>query len=465
MKIRNQYLSNLLKLTSSSVLAQLLLIISSPILTRLYSPKAFGVYALFIGIIGILSTVSNLRYEQAIIIPKEDVKSIQLIYLSLFINIIFSSLLFLFLFLFSEIIFKFFKIEDLVEYYWIIPIAVFFIGCFQVFNYWLIRNKKFNKISKIKIQQSAVIITIQLVFYKIGAIALILGHSAGQLLGVIKNGYIFLKTTKSNRSEIRQVASEYKNFPIYSTWSALLNSTGAQLPVLIFTAYYSPAVAGLYMLTQRVIKGPLSIVSQAVTQIFISNLRNEENKIKKKLLGVNNFLTSIVIIPFAIIIVAGNKIFSLVFGSNWAEAGTVAAILSPWMFLVFICSPISSLIEYKGKQTFFLKFQIILFLSRIIFIYIGYLIFDGYIKTLILFSFISTSLWFFLLYYIMRLFKIGFLEWSKSIFKKIIYVSFIFFVFYIIQFQDNFYYWLFMFLFTIISIYFVYDKGLLKNES
>jgi len=78
-----------------------------------------------------------------------------------------------------------------------------------------------------------------------------------------------------------KVAKEYKKFPLYSTWSALLNSTGAQLPVLIFTAYYSPLIAGLYMLTQRVIKTPLSIVGQAVTQLFISNIRNEEEKLKK----------------------------------------------------------------------------------------------------------------------------------------------------------------------------------------
>lgn len=464
MKIKNQYLSNLLKLTSSSVLAQLLLIISSPLLTRLYSPKDFGVFALFIGIIGILSTVTSLRYEQAIIIPKEDNKATQLVYLSLIINIFFSLFIFAILFLFSGEIFNLFNINNMLNYYWVIPLAIFFIGCFQVFNYWLIRSEEFGRIATIKIQQSIVIILIQLIFYKLGAISLILGHSIGQLLGVVKNSYMFFKNTTSSKNEIIKVAKEYKKFPIYSTWSALLNSTGAQLPVLIFAAYYSPVVAGLYMLTQRIIRGPLSIVGQAVTQIFISNLRNEENKLKRKLINVNVFLASIAIIPFAIIVVAGERLFSLFFGNEWAEAGTVAAILSPWMFMVFICSPISSLIEYKNKQKFFLKFQIVLFILRVISIVLGCFIFVNYINTLILFSVVSFFLWGFFLFYIMKFLKVPFWEWSSGILKKIILVSLIFTLFYFTQNKEDFYYWFFLFMTSIISIYFVFEKGLMKDE-
>jgi len=87
---KNKFFQNLVKLSSSTLLAQVLLIISSPLLTRLYSPEDFGVFAFFIGIIGVLSTITNLRYEQAIIIPKKDSLANQLVYLSLISNITFS---------------------------------------------------------------------------------------------------------------------------------------------------------------------------------------------------------------------------------------------------------------------------------------------------------------------------------------------------------------------------------------
>lgn len=465
MKIKNSYLRNLLKLTSSSVMAQLILIISSPILTRLYSPEDFGIFALFIAIVGVLSTVTNFRYEQAIIIPKNDNDSDQLIYLSLGLNFLFSTLIFILLFFFGEYLFSIFHIQHLTNYYWLIPISIFFIGCFQVFNYWLIRDRKVNKIAQIKIQQSLLIVCIQFMFFKLGPIALILGHALGQLLGVLRNSVSFFSSKKINKDDVFRVAKEYKKFPLYSTWSALLNSTGAQLPVLIFTAYYSPLIAGLYLLTQRVIKTPLSIVGQAVTQLFISNIRNEEDKLKKNILNINKFLTVISAIPFAIVIVSGDRLFSLVFGPNWAEAGLVAAILSPWMFLVFICSPVSSLIEYKGKQKNFLIFQIILFLSRICSIFIGYLVFKNYIDMLILFSGVSSCIWFCFLCYIMHICNVKFWEWFSYIAIKLLVVLVSFSIFYFIDIENDLIYWIFLIIVSLVAALLIFERNVFINES
>lgn len=461
---KNKFFRNLLNLSSSTLIAQVLLIISSPLLTRLYSPQDFGVFALFIGVIGVLSTVTNLRYEQAIVIPKNNNSANQLVYLSLILNITFSFTVFILLTLFAKPIFSFFNIETLVAFYWLIPVGVFFIGCYQALNYWLVRNQDFNTVAKIKIQQSIAMISIQLVLFKLGAIALIVGHSLGQLLGVFKNGIKFLKNTAFDLEELKNVAREYKKFPIYSTWSALLNSTGGQLPVLLFTAYYSPAVAGLYILTQRVIKGPLAIISQAITQIFISDLRTDENKIKDKLIHINNFLISVSIIPLAVLVVAGEDIFTLIFGADWTEAGVVAAILAPWMFLVFICSPVSSLVEYKNRQTSFLVFQVFLFLSRVLSIYLGYKFFDNYLDTLKLFSFISTVMWLIFLYYIMSLCQIKFLKWAKVMFKKISVVILVFSPLYFLE-LSNIVFWILITVSVIVSGILILERSLLNYES
>lgn len=461
---KNKFFQNLVKLSSSTLLAQVLLIISSPLLTRLYSPEDFGVFALFIGIIGVLSTITNLRYEQAIIIPKKDSLANQLVYLSLILNITFSFSVLLLLVFFAKPIFLFFNIEELVGFYWLIPVGVFFVGCYQALNYWLVRNQEFNVVAKIKIQQSLAMIFIQLTFFKLGPIALILGHSLGQLLGVFKNGIRFFKNSMFDLKKLKIVAREYKKFPIYSIWSSLLNSTGAQLPVLLFTAYYSPAAAGLYMLTQRVIKGPLSIISQAITQIFISDLRTDEKKIKYKLLHINNFLISISIIPLAVLVVAGEDLFTLVFGPDWTEAGTVAAILSPWMFLVFICSPVSSLVEYRNKQSSFLIFQVILFLTRAISIYFGYKFFDSYLDTLKLFSFSSTVMWLGFLYYIMNLCEINFFEWARVIVKKTVIIVAIFSPFYFLN-LSNITFWLLIAVCVILSGFLILERSLLNYEN
>lgn len=461
---QNKFIKNLVKLSSSTIIAQVLLIASSPLLTRLYSPDDFGIFALFIAIIGVLSTITNLRYEQAIIIPKKDNSANQLVYLSLIINITFSFSVLLLLSLFSEPIFTFFNIEALIGFYWLIPIGVLFIGGYQALNYWLIRNQEFNIVAKIKIQQSIAMIAIQLTAFKLGAISLILGHSTGQLWGVFKNGARFLRNSEIDFKELKIMAVKYSNFPKFSIWSALLNSTGAQLPVLLFTAYYSPAVAGFYMLTQRVIKGPLSIISQAITQIFISDLRQSEKLLKIKLLKINDLLISVSIIPLAVIVVSGEVVFPLVFGPEWAEAGSVAAVLTPWIFSVFICSPVATLVEFKNKQKSFLFFQLTLFLTRVVSIYFGYKFFESYLDTLKLFSFSSAILWLLFLWYIMRLCNINFLEWFEVLIKKIILVLFLFLPLYFFD-SNDVYFWIFLTISIAVSAKLIIKKELVNYEN
>lgn len=465
MAIKNAFLKNLLKLTSSSVMAQLIVIISSPLLTRLYTPEDFGVFALFLSVITILATLANLRYDQAIIIPKDNEKGKQLVYLCLFINLFVFTITFVILYLFSHDIFRFFNLEKLQGFYWILAISVLFIGVFQAFNYWLLRNKEFDTIAKIKVQQSLVIVICQLIFFKFGALCLLVGHTVGQLFGVLKNGYNFLTTTKINFITMKEVFFDYINFPKYSIWSALLNNIGAQLPVFLFTLYFSPAIAGLYLLTQRVIKGPLTIVSQAVTQIFLSNLRNEESSIQNKILKINNFLTTIVLVPLAIIVVAGEQIFSIVFGEGWGEAGKVAAILIPWIFMVFLCTPIGSLLEYKGMQKEYLIFQVCLFVVRIMSIGVGIFLFDKYTDTLILFSIISALAWMGFLYFVMKIYGVRVSNWFVPVFKKILIVFSIFLPLVILKDIDIFYFYFLVLLASIFSFYLIFEKSIFKYEN
>ncbi|MCU4384211.1 lipopolysaccharide biosynthesis protein [Acinetobacter radioresistens] len=464
MAIKNMFVKNLLKLTSSSVMAQLILIISSPILTRLYNPNDFGLFALFLSVLTILATLANLRYDQAIIIPKDDNKAKQIVYLCLCINIFIFIFIFIILYFFHKNIFSIFNIEELNNLYWILPFAILFIGIFQSFNYWLLRSKEFNQIAKIKIQQSVVIVGFQLVFFRLGALCLILGHTIGQFFGVLVNGFLFLKKNKPNLSGMKQVGHEYRNFPIYSIWSALLNNIGSQLPVFLFTIYFSPAIAGLYLLTQRVIKSPLAIISQAVTQIFISNLRNEDHVIKDRILKINNFLTTIVVVPLAVVMVAGENLFSIIFGSQWKEAGTVAAILVPWIFIVFICSPISSLLEYKGLQKKYLIFQICLFLSRLISIGVGVYLFDEYNHTLLLFSTISTLAWIGFFYFVMKVYYIELSSWLAPILKKICIVFLFFYPLTMLGEINIFIFYLLILLISALSFFIIFEKSILKYE-
>src|SRR5690554_2501445 len=77
------FATDVLKLVTGTTLAQIIVVLTSPLLTRLYGPEAFGFYALFASITGILGVIACMRYELAIMLPKTDEEAANLLGLSL----------------------------------------------------------------------------------------------------------------------------------------------------------------------------------------------------------------------------------------------------------------------------------------------------------------------------------------------------------------------------------------------
>ena len=70
-------------LVGGTTIAQGIIVLTSPILTRLYTPSQVGVYAVATSLLSILIVVSCLRYESAIPLPEDDVAAANALALSL----------------------------------------------------------------------------------------------------------------------------------------------------------------------------------------------------------------------------------------------------------------------------------------------------------------------------------------------------------------------------------------------
>ncbi|MFT5306040.1 MAG: lipopolysaccharide exporter, partial [Chitinophagales bacterium] len=66
---KSSFLKNTLLLVSGTTIAQAIPMVISPILTRIYEPKSFGVLMIYVSYISILGVIATTRYEKAIIIP------------------------------------------------------------------------------------------------------------------------------------------------------------------------------------------------------------------------------------------------------------------------------------------------------------------------------------------------------------------------------------------------------------
>ena len=87
----NKILKNVLILTSGATVGYLIILLTSPILTRLYSPEEFGVLALYISVVGVLTPLITLKYELAIPLAPNERAAIAIVLLSFILAFIIKS--------------------------------------------------------------------------------------------------------------------------------------------------------------------------------------------------------------------------------------------------------------------------------------------------------------------------------------------------------------------------------------
>jgi O-antigen/teichoic acid export membrane protein len=375
----------------------LIAIAASPILTRVYSPENFNIFGLYLGISAILGAVTTGRYEMAILLPKKDNDAVNVLGLSILVSMIVSSLIFLFL-----VIIKFSNksiLEHTVlgSFIFLIPLSTLILGIYSSLNYWNNRRKNYNILSSGRIIYSllVVLITIMLGFTILINGGLIFGTILGQGLAAIFLISIIIIREKSylkkiNYTKIRLLSKRYFKFPKFLIAGHLMNTSSSQLPLILFSSYFISPVGGFFLLTQRVISLPISIISSSIGDVFRqqASLDYAQNKNCTELyLSTFRKLVFISIIPFIAFYFSAPILFETVFGESWRKSGEFAQILVPMFFLQFVTSPLSNMFIIAEKQELDLLWQLFLFMSVLLSLSLGIFIFKDEFIAVALFSF------------------------------------------------------------------------------
>ena len=215
---KNAFARGVSVLVGGTVGAQVLMVLASPLLTRLYTPEDFGLLAVYASILSLFTVIASLRYELAIPLPEKDSEAAHVAILSLLIVGLITAISALVILIGGERLAQLINAPDMANYLWLIPVGVLAIGCYQVFNYWAIRTKSFGTIAKTKISQSLATLAVQLSGFKLGVLALMLGQTGGQSVGVMNLARPALKSPHFKGwqwSDLKKVAARYKSFPIF----------------------------------------------------------------------------------------------------------------------------------------------------------------------------------------------------------------------------------------------------------
>lgn len=391
---KSEFARNVLTLMTGTVLAQAIPIAISPILTRIYTPEDFGVLSLFIAITAITGVIVNAKYEQAVVLPEFEKEAISLLYLGLFISTVVSALFLVCIFLLEDEIVFALKEEKIREWLYFIPLSTFLIGLYNMFNYYNIREKKFNNVSKALVYKSAGLSVSQLAlsFVKQGAFGLILG----QILSFFCGNLVLIKSVKgkfaTNKLDFRglkSLAIKYKKFPLFSMPSVFLNAVNLNMINFLITTFYTIEILGFYSLTQRIIGIPSRVLGSSFGQVYFQKATEEYQKTGKTLNTFKKTLKKLVLIGipiFTLLFFISEPLFELVFGVEWRVAGYYSKLLTPLAFSRFISSALSTTMTIHMKQQLGLFINISLItLSIVIFVFSKHMLYD-FQQMLIVFS-------------------------------------------------------------------------------
>lgn len=392
---KNGFFINVITLVSGSAISQGILLVATPFLTRLYTPEEFGVFALYLAIVGIISVVASWKYELAIMLPKEESDAQALLFLSVIIAFITSFFVFIIIFIFKNFIIN--HTVNFNLFMWLVPVGVLVTGLLQVFTAWGTRKEYYNIVSSSRIAQSGTTVIGQFSFKFTNSISL--GLIWGNLIGTITSLFILIvlsvkkqaiQLRKVHKKQIMNNMVKYSNFPKFQSFSVLINSLSQNLPILLLTYFYQPEIAGFYSLTHRALNTPVRLIGGSVRQVYFqgaAKIYSNNQSIKTIFLKSTLGLAKISIVPYIILILFAPAIFAFVFGDAWIVSGIYAQLLVLFIFTLTINPPAVMSIQILGLQKFNLVYEIFLAIFRFIAIYIGFVIFSSHFVSIGLFAF------------------------------------------------------------------------------
>lgn len=336
----------------------------SPALTRIYGPTEFGVFALYMSVASLFSIIAAGRYEMAIMLPADDDDAVNLLALSLLISAAVSLVALVVVLVFGENLAAALGDRRVAPWLYLIPASIMLTGGYQAFNYWSNRKKKYRRLSDSRIVQfgSAAAANMVLGLGGWGVGGLIGGSIFGQLLSTLALGWQAARDglglrRRVNAASLKVNASRYRDFPLINSLHAFMDVAQASGANFLISHFFGQGILGQYTLTMRILKAPLYLIGASLSQVFLqkaTEVHNQEGDLQVLVRRAVGGLVLTALPIFTLIYLAAPALFSLVFGEKWRVAGEYARILSPWLFVNFVVSPLAQIpiITNRQKEVF-----------------------------------------------------------------------------------------------------------------
>lgn len=345
---------------------QAVLIAITPILSRLYVAEDFAVLQIFTGVVAFTAVLASLRLELAIPLANDDHQARAVLRAGLFGAVVVAVGVWLAGLASEPLWARTDTLRGLAAAWWLVPFTLAAIAAFQLISAVLVRAERYRDLATRNTSQSLGTAAAQLGFGAGGMrpLGLLLGLGIGRMFGlasIFGRRRLFPNDSATEKTSRRVTARDllaalkrFRRFPLVTTWSGLLNVAGQYAPFFVFALVYGDKATGWLAFTARVLALPVTVIGQAVAQVFIGRGANAQRGATGDLprltwLAVRR-LALVGVLPAVALAVLAPWAFELIFGSNWHRSGQYAQVMAIAFLAQFVAGPVANVFNLLERQ-------------------------------------------------------------------------------------------------------------------
>ena len=361
---------NVFVMLAGTIAGQSISLLLSPVLTRLFSPSQFGYLSVYSAVLLIVGVMAMLGLELAIPIVATEIECANLLALCGLALVGTTALTAVVAWLITDHALTAMSLDALTSYRWLLPLGFACLGGYYLMVAVATWAGAFKDIARTRISQGLTGPVSQIIFGLLGGgtPGLVIGYVIGQSSGT---ALLFLRVVMRQRAllaavtwdGVRAAARRYAHFPLFASWSRVLEQAGAgTILFVLFSACYSPEIAGFMFLSDRVIARPLLMVSSSLLQVFTGEAGRAVNGDPMMLRRRFYQVVPLQALFAACWILFANLVagwaFPLLFGAEWAAAIPYLHALSLAYLGLTVLHPVSTTLQMLEHQALAAVWQI-----------------------------------------------------------------------------------------------------------
>ncbi|HEY0867669.1 MAG TPA: oligosaccharide flippase family protein, partial [Fimbriimonas sp.] len=361
---------NVALLAGGTLLAQILQLLVSPVLTRIYSPADFGFYGTFTSVLSVLAVLATFQYSAAIPVARSSEDAASLSVFGLLLTFLVALIVLLLVPAAARVSGSpalLHAVGGPIPYF--LAVSVLLSGSFAILNCWAIRMREYASMSRSRLSQAvgASLTQVVLAFTPLHHLGLVAGSivssSGGQgpfltMVARRKAEFAIFRHTSLRKSF--DAGRRYRSFATASTPSVFLQTLWMYLPVLVASLYYDLAASGQVSVAVRLIVLPMMLLGTSYSNVYRGeSLRAVQEGRLTKLFDqiVRKCFRAAGLVAVAAL--AAPMLVPIIFGQEWRPAGFLILYLAPAYAAHIIAFPISSTSMLLDKQYWQLRLDLV----------------------------------------------------------------------------------------------------------